>query len=52
MVDYAGSLPMRSANEGGMLSELTTVGTVAFDQDDEPQFLAMYREILSAGGDR
>ena len=52
MVDYAGSLPMRSANEGGMLSELTTVGTVAFDQDDEPRFLAMYREILSAGGER
>lgn len=52
MVDYAGSLPMRSANEGGMLSELTTVGTVAFDQDDEPRFLAMYREILSGGGTR
>jgi hypothetical protein len=52
MVDYAGSLPMRSAGEGGMLSELTTVGTVAFDQDDEPKFLAMYREILSGGGTR
>ena len=52
MVDYAGSLPMRDPGEGGMFSEMTTVGTVAFGQDDEPQFLAMYREILSGGGGR
>ena len=47
MVDYAGSLPMRDPGEGGMFSEMTTVGTVAFEQDDEPKFLAMYRAILS-----
>jgi len=38
---------MRDPGEGGMFSEMTTVGTVAFEQDDEPKFLAMYRAILS-----
>ena len=47
-VDYAGSLPMRDPGEGGMFSEITTVGTVAFEQSDEEQFLKLYRMIASA----
>ena len=47
-VDYAGSLPMRDPGEGGMFSEITTVGTVAFEQSDEEQFLKLYRMIAAS----
>jgi hypothetical protein len=51
-VDYAGSLPIRDPGEGGMFSEITTVGSVAFEQGDEEQFLTLYRLIAAAPEDK